>query len=114
MYRKKSNILPINKEINNINININGYNIHGIHAGGTLTSRTSNNPSKKKSKTKNNIKDIIFYNNDNKILNKNNKQNTLMSKKEGNPVRIKKIYENIKNNNIYNNKSLAMPNKKKK
>ena len=97
--------MPYKKEINNINININGYNIHGIHAGGALTSRTSNNPSKKKSKTKNNIKDI---------LNKNNKQNTLMSKKEGNPVRIKKIYENIKNNNIYNNKSLAMPNKKKK
>ena len=114
LYKKKKIIMPYKKEINNINININGYNIHGIHGGGALTSRTSNNPSKKKSITKNNIKDINFYNNENKIVNKNNKQNTLMSKKEGNPVRIKKIYDNIKNNNLNNNKSLGMPMKKKK
>ena len=110
LYKKKNIIMPYKKEINNINININGYNIHG----GTLTSRTSNNVSKKKSKANNNIKEINFYNNDNKILNKNNKQNTLMSKKEGNPVRIKKIYDDIKSNNLNNNKSLGVPIKKKK
>lgn len=49
--RKKNIILPYKKEINNINININDYNIHG----GSLTSRTSNNVSKKKTKKKNNL-----------------------------------------------------------
>jgi hypothetical protein len=51
LHRKKNIILPYKKEINNINININDYNIHG----GSLTSRTSNNVSKKKNKKKNNL-----------------------------------------------------------
>ena len=42
-YRKKSIIVPFNKEINNINININGYN----PPSGSLTSRASNNGSRK-------------------------------------------------------------------
>ena len=50
-HRKKNIILPYKKEINNINININDYNIHG----GSLTTRTSNNVSKKKNKKKNNL-----------------------------------------------------------
>ena len=103
--------MPFKKEINNINININGYNIHG----GSLTSRTSNNVSKKKPKKSNNIKEINFYNNDNKKNSKLN--NNLISKKEVNPVKIKKIYESIKNNRLNHlntNKSLGVKTKKKK
>jgi len=110
LYKKKNIILPFKKEINNINININGYNIHS----GSLTSRTSNNASKKKSKINNNIKEIHFYNNDNKNRNKNLKNNNLISKKEGNPVRIKKIYDSIKNYSLNTNKSLGTRTKKKK
>lgn len=110
LYKKKNIILPFKKEINNINININGYNIHS----GSLTSRTSNNASKKKSKKNNNIKEIHFYNNDNKNRNKNLKNNNLISKKEGNPVRIKKIYDSIKNYSLNTNKSLGTRTKKKK
>jgi hypothetical protein len=103
LYKKKNIIMPYKKEINNINININGYNIHG----GALTSRTSNNVSKKKNKKYKNKKEINFYNNDSKIINKNGKHNNLMNKKDGNPVKIRKIYENIKSNHIYTNKSLG-------
>jgi len=78
LYKKKNIILPLKKEINNFNININGYNIHG----GSLTSRTSNNVSK----------------------NKNNKNN-LISKKEGNPVKIKKIFEKVRTLHSSKNKS---------
>ena len=87
LYKKKNIILPYKKEINNINININGYNIHG----GSLTTRTSNNVSKKKNKNPN-----------------------LMSKKEANPVKIKKIYEKVKNNNLRTNKSSGIRTLKKK
>ena len=103
LYKKKNIIMPYKKEINNINININGYNIHG----GALTSRTSNNVSKTKNKKYKNKKEINFYNNDSKIINKNGKHNNLMNKKDGNPVKIRKIYENIKSNHIYTNKSLG-------
>ena len=87
LYKKKNIILPLKKEINNFNININGYNIHG----GSLTSRTSNNVSK----------------------NKNNKNN-LISKKEGNPVKIKKIFEKVKTLHSSKNKSSGHVTTKKK
>ena len=107
-HKKKNTTMPYKKEINNINININGYNIHG---SGSLTSRNSKNASKKKNNKKNNIKEINFINNYNKIINNNNKQNNLMKE---NPFRNTKIYENIKNNKSLNtNKSLGIPNKKK-
>ena len=88
LYKKKNIILPLKKEINNININVNGYTIHG----GSLTSRTSNNVSKKKNKNQNNI----------------------MTKKEGNPVKIKKISEKMKNKNLRTNKSSGFRTLKKK
>ena len=95
LYRKKNIILPFNKEINNINININGYN----PSRGSLTSRTSHNVSKKKYKKNNCIQEINMYNMENKINNKNKKyNNNLMSKNEGNPVKIKKMYDSIKIN----------------
>ena len=87
LYKKKNIILPLKKEINNFNININGYNIHG----GSLTSRTSNNVSK----------------------NKNNKNN-LISKKEGNPVKIKKIFEKVRTLHSSKTKSLGHVTIKKK
>ena len=97
LYKKKNIIMPYKKEINNINININGYNIHG----GSLTSRASKNKTKKNNGVKEN-----YYNNDNKIIYKNKKQNSLMNKIEGNPIKIKKIYDNIKNGHLGTNKSL--------
>jgi hypothetical protein len=87
LYKKKNIILPLKKEINNFNININGYNIHG----GSLTSRTSNNVSK----------------------NKNNKNN-LIGKKEGNPVKIKKIFEKVRTLHSSKTKSLGHVTIKKK
>ena len=108
LYKKKNIIMPYKKEINNINININGYNIHR----GSLTSRTSNNVSKKKNRKNKNQKEIFFYNNDSKIFNKNGKNNNLINKKEMNPVKIRKIYD-IKNNHILTNKSLGNKMKKK-
>ena len=117
--KKKNIILPFNKEINNINININGYNAHG----GCLTSRTSNNVSKKKNKSNgnNNGKEIYYYNQDfkmkikNKNMKKINNNNNLVSKNESNPVKIKKIYDNVKNSkNIENRKITGYFKKKKK
>ena len=109
LYKKKNIIMPFKKEINNINININGYNING----GSLTSRTSNNISRKKSKKNKGVKDINYYNNDRKN-NKNKKKSNLMGKIEGNPIKIKKIYDNSKDNNLSNNKSLGNQMIKKK
>ena len=117
--KKKNIILPFNKEINNINININGYNAHG----GCLTSRTSNNVSKKKNKSNgnNNGKEIYYYNQDfkmkikNKNMKKINNNNNLVSKNESNPVKIKKIYDNVKNSkNIENRKITGYFTTKKK
>ena len=99
LYRKKNIILPFNKEINNINININGYN----PTGGSLTSRTSNNPSKKKFKRNPVIQEISLYNSENKRNKINIKNNSnLISRNEGNPVKIKKIYDNNKKNTVRN------------
>ena len=108
--KKKNIILPIKKEINNIDINIKGYN----NNRGTLTSRGCNHINKKKCKKNSSIKETNYYNNDNKIINKNKKQNNLMDKIEGNPVKIKTIYDNIKNNHINTNKSLGNRTSKKK
>ena len=110
LYKKKNIIIPFKKEINNINININGYNMHGA----SLTSRASNNISRKKSKKNSEVKDINFYNNDNKNISKNKKQNNLMGKIEGNPIKIKKIYDNIKDGHIIYNKSMGKQITKKK
>ena len=85
-------------------------NIHG----GSLTSRTSNNVSKKKNKKINNIKEINFYNAEKKMINKKKKQNSLLNKKEGNPVKIKKMYDNIKINHLNTNKSQGIRMLKKK
>ena len=85
-------------------------NIHG----GSLTSRTSNNVSKKKNKKINNIKEINFYNAEKKMINKKKKQNSLLNKKEGNPVKIKKMYDNIKINHLNANKSQGIRMLKKK
>ena len=96
--KKKNIILPFNKEINNINININGYNAHE----GCLTSRTSNNVSKKKYKG-NIYQDINYYNQEfkKKVKNKNfkkNNGNNLVLKNENQPIKIKRIYDDIKSN----------------
>ncbi len=105
VYKKKNIIMPYKKEINNINININGYNING----GSLTSRVSKNKNKK-----NNVVKENYYNNDSKAFNKNKKSSNLMNKMEGNPIKIKKIYDNIKNGHMGNNKSLNNRATKKK
>ena len=82
--------------------------------GGSLTCRTSNNVSKKKNKKNNNVKEINFYNAEKKMIHKRKKQNSLMNKKEGNPVKIKKMYDNIKINHLNTNKSLGIRTSKKK
>ena len=120
LYRKKNNILPINKEINNININLNGHN----QPKGSLTSRTSNNASKKKYKRNNGVQEINICNSENKLItnNTNNKgkinkknNNNLISRNEGNPVKIKKMYDSIKTNkNIANNKNTGYLSARKK
>ena len=69
--KKKNIILPFNKEINNINININEYNAHGD----SLTSRTSKNVSKKKYKGNLNGNEIYYYNQEFKMKAKTNNKN---------------------------------------
>ena len=113
LYRKKNIILPFNKEINNINININGYN----SPGGSLTSRTSNNASKKKCKRNHGIQEINLYNykkmNSKNKMNKKNNSN-LMPRNEGNPVKIKKAYDSIKKSKNIGNKNNAYLSVRKK
>ena len=122
LYRKKNIILPINKEINNINININGYN----PPSGSLTSRTSNNVSKKKHYKRNNgVQEINIYNSENKLvtnvnncnktkINRKINSNNLMSRNEGNPVKIKKMYDSIKTNKIEGNNNKGYLSARKK
>jgi hypothetical protein len=105
LYRKNSFVLPINREINNINININGYNGNG----GSSLSGISNNISRRKYKRNNNVPEINIYNSENEInINKNKiiRKNihNLLSRNEGNPVKIKKTYDTYKNNKCGNYK----------
>ena len=113
LYKKKNIILPYNKEINNINININGYNRMVI----PLTSKACNNGSYNKYKKNNNKQEKILYNSEDKF-NKNKparKSNNLVYRNEGNAVKIKTIYKNIKNNKqIMNNKNSEFFSSKKK
>ena len=97
--KKKKIILPLRKEINNINNNINGYIVHN----GCLTSRASNNTSKKKynGNLNNNGQEIKYFNQDFKIKVKNKnivqKNNNIISRNENNPIKIKKLYDNDNN-----------------
>ena len=104
LYRKNSIVLPFNREINNINININGYNPNI----GCLTSRASNNGSKTKYKRNNDIQGINLNSPENKTNNNNRnkiskKNNNLLSRNEGNPVKIKNMYDSIRNSKFIGN-----------
>ena len=92
--KKKNIVLPFGKQINNINININGLNINE----GSLTSRVGNNENRKKVKGSNG-QEINHYNKEFKMKKdkrKNiKKNNNIISKNENNPVVIKKMYDNI-------------------
>ena len=96
--KKKDIIIPIGKEINS-NINANGYDVHR----GCLTSRASNNVSKNKYKGINIGQENNYYNKEFKIKAKNKSikktKNNLISRNENNPVKIKRLYDNIQNNN---------------
>lgn len=100
--KKKNIILPFDKEINNINININGYNPYV----GSLTSRESNKSKKGAKYRSNNGQDLNYYNQEfkMKIKGKNNKKNKndIIIKNENNPVKIKGMFDNIKNNKKIN------------
>ena len=114
-YRKKSIIVPFNKEINNINININGYN----PPSGSLTSRASNNGSRKKYKKYKGIQEINLNSPENKMHNNKSKMNKksshLLSRNEGNPVKIKKMYDSIKSNkHMISNKTTGYLSARKK
>ena len=91
--KKKNIVLPIGKQINNINININGLNINE----GSLTSRAANNENRKRIKS--NIgQEINHYNKEFKMKDKSKnvkKNNNMVSKNENNPVMIKRMYDNI-------------------
>ena len=102
--KKKSIIFPFKKEINIINININGYN---NTERGSQTSRESNSRNKKRLKEYKgkNKAEINFYNQEMKVKFKNKKEkNNLMSRnKNNNPVIIKGIYDSIGKNQIFKN-----------
>ena len=101
--KKKNIILPFNKEINIINININECN---NTEKGSMTSRNSKNKSKKKLKEYKgrNKAEINFYNQEikSKFKNKkeakiNNNNNNLISRNEkNNPI----IVKNLNNDNF--------------
>jgi hypothetical protein len=94
--KKKNIILPFDKEINSINININGYNPHV----GSLTSRESNKSKKGAKYRGNNGQDLNYYNQEfkTKVKGKNIKmnKNEIISRNENNPVKIKRLFDNIK------------------
>ena len=97
--KKKSIVLPFKKEINIINININGYN---NTERSSMTSRESKNKNKKKLKEYKgrNKAEINFYNQEikNKFKNKNENKinnNNLISRNENNnPIIVKNLYNN--------------------
>ena len=101
--KKKNIILPFDKEINSINININGYNPHV----GSLTSRESNKSKKGAKYRGNNGQDLNYYNQEfkTKVKGKNIKmnKNEIISRNENNPVKIKRLFDNIKNSRNFEN-----------
>ena len=107
--KKKRIILPFKKEINIINININGYN---NTERGSLTSRERKNINKKRLKEYKgrNKAEINFYNQEvkSKLKNKNenkinNNNNLVITRNENNnPIIVKNIYDdNFGKNNIF-------------
>ena len=114
LYKKKNIILPFNKEINNINININEY----YPPAGSLSSRISSNNNKNQYKQNNGIEEINIYSFKNKINSRNKYKKNLSNKKsknENDPVKIEKINEsNKKNKYLTNNKYQGYLSSKKK
>ena len=104
LYKKKNIILPFNKEINNINININEY----YPPAGSLTSRISSTNSKNQYKHNNGIEEINIYSFKKKINTKNKYKKNISNKKsrnDNNPVKIEKMNDSIKKNkHLTNNK----------
>ena len=104
--KKKNIILPFKKEINIINININGCN---NTERGSLTSRDSNNKNKKKLKEYKgrNKAEINFYNQEikSKLKNKNtiNNDNLISRNDKSNPIIVKRICDNLGKNQIFEN-----------
>ena len=97
--KKKRIILPLKKEINIINININGYN---NTEKGSMTSRDSYNINKKKLKEYKgrNKAELNFYNQEikSKIKNKNNNKinnnkNLISRNENNNPIIVKSLYD---------------------
>ena len=105
--KKKSIILPFKKEINIINININGYNNSNNTEKVSLTSRESKNKSKKKLKEYKgrNKAEINFYNQEikTKFKNKNENNNIKPRNDRNNPVIVKSLGDNIGKNWIGDN-----------
>jgi hypothetical protein len=106
--KKKNIILPYKKEINIINININGYN---SPERGSVTSRDSKNQNNKKWQEYKgrNKAEINFYNQEIKVKLKNknknniNKNNLIARNDKSNPIIIRSIFDNIgKNKNSEN------------
>ena len=104
LYKKKNIILPFNKEINNINININEY----YPPAGSLTSRISSTNSKNQYKLNNGIEEINIYSFKKKINSKNKHKKNISNKKlrnDNNPVKIENMNDSIKKNkHLTNNK----------
>jgi hypothetical protein len=114
LYKKKNIILPFNKEINNINININEF----YQPAGSLTSRISSNNIKNKDKNNNGIEEINIYNFKNKVNFKSKFKKNISNKKsrnDNNPVKIDKMNDSIKKNKyLTNNKCPGYFSAKKK
>ena len=103
--KKKSIILPFKKEINIINININGYNNNTEKV--SLTSRESKNKNKKKLKEYKgrNRAEINFYNQEvkTKLKNKSGNNNIKLKNDKNNPVIVRSLFDNIGKNLIEEN-----------